>query len=158
MTRILHKNRSQSPAALTADNGITGHAFLSPVGAARAGFSKKIGQDTDSFRIYSEIPPVSVRFTGTGKGRGRTETFNSAVALMTRLHFIGIKRQVILSLTEAGQPLPQHHVDALNHYLRACHGLRSFRRVCQTSVYSRFGWAELRGLLNIPTLAVLVSV
>jgi hypothetical protein len=115
--------------------------------------------DTETFKLYQEIPPVELRIGTSPTSAGRVEKFVAAGRLMARLDAIGRKQHMILSLTEAGQPLPQQHVDAMNLYLHHNKGLRSFKRVHQSGTISnKYAWSEFREKLNIPTLAVLVSV
>lgn len=116
-------------------------------------------KDCDSYRLFQEIPPVELRVGATPTSVGRVEKYDHASRLMHRLDEIGRRQLVILSMSEAGQPHTQIHVDALTHYLHSCKGLRSLKRVftCRM-VYNKYAWAELRARLNIPQLAIIVSV
>jgi hypothetical protein len=115
-------------------------------------------EQTEGFKLYLEIPPVELRVTTSLTSAGKVERYNSAGRLMHRLDEIGRRKLIILSLTEGGQVMPAQHVEAMNLYLHNNHGMRSFKRVCQTRFANKFGWAEFRERLNIPTLAILVNV
>jgi len=115
-------------------------------------------EHTEAFHLYLEIPTVEIRVGPKHDSPGRVEKFNSAGQLLARLDDLGVRRWHILALSEAGQVLPQIHVDALNLYLHANHGLRSFRRISHFATYNRFAWGELRARLAIPELAVIVPV
>lgn len=114
-------------------------------------------KDSEGFRLYQQIPPVELRVGA--KLPGRVERYDHAGHLLRRLDVLGREQKHILGLTEAGQPLPEQHVEALNLYLHSCKGLRSFKRVNQSgSALNKYAWSEFRAKLNIPELAVLVSV
>lgn len=114
-------------------------------------------KETDGYRLYLQIPPVELRHGA--KLPGRLEKFDDAARLMHRLDELGRLRKNILSLAEAGQPLPEQHVEALNLYLHNNRGLRSFKRVHQSgNAFNKYAWSEFRAKLNIPEMAVLVSL
>ncbi len=106
---------------------------------------------------YHEIPLIELRVGASPESKGRVERYDSACNLMHRLDRIGRDRSVILAVSEAGQPWQLEHVDALNHYLHAGCGLRSFKRVCVVPAFNKYGWAELRERLLIPALAIIVT-
>jgi len=112
----------------------------------------------DTFSIYMQIPAVELHVAAARPSTVIVEKYDSASRLMHRLDILGRKQQKIKAITEGGQEMPAVHVEALNLYLQANRGLRSFRRVAAAPVFTKYGWSEFREKLNIPTLAVLVSV
>ncbi len=116
-------------------------------------------KETDGYKLYAEIPVIELRVAAKEGSAGRVEKFDDAGRLMHRLDEIGRRQHFILSLTEAGQPMPPQHVEAMNLYLHNNTGLRSFKRVHQSgTAYNKFAWSEFRERLNIPTLAVIMPV
>ncbi|HWA27834.1 MAG TPA: hypothetical protein VG734_19420 [Lacunisphaera sp.] len=107
---------------------------------------------------YFEIAPVELRVARDPAGASRVHKFTRSNHLMAMFDAIGRQQLVILSLTEGGQEMPVQHVDALNHYLRSLRGLRSFKRVALMRWNTKWAWAQLREMNNIPTLAFVVTI
>lgn len=114
--------------------------------------------DTIEKDLYFQIVPVDLVVAPGPDVAGKAERFDHAGHLMRRLDQIGRRGLYIVSLSEGGQPHAPAQIAALNHYLRALRGLRSFRRICRTSWRTKWGWAEFRDRLDFPTLAVLVNL
>ena len=119
--------------------------------------STQKAENTDS-PDYFDIAPVELRVARNEAGPGRLEKFTSSAHLMRRLDVIGCEQLTIIAVAEAAQPWEQHHVDALNLYLRSLRGLRSFKRVAKMGWRTKWGWDQLREMNGIPTLAIIVSV
>lgn len=108
---------------------------------------------SESFKLYFEIPEITLTVGTSPESKGHVEKFTAANQLMQRLDVVGKNKLVLLAIAEAGVDLAEHHVDAINHYLWSCSGLRSFKRVARMGWKTKYGWTQLRESLSVPVKA-----